>query len=164
MWGFGGGYGRAVIRPLLAVVPGVLLAVTACAPGTPDEDSWRVDALRAVGDVSSSVGTMRLALEHRGDLFHPYLEAVAVRSEDSASASAQKLSSRQPPDAYLSRYETVTDALDAANSLLSDVRIAVVRRHPQAYADLLSQLGRTDHRLSTLEDDLRALPDDRSVP
>lgn len=155
-----------MIRPPVLALPALalLLGVGACAPGTPDEDSWRVDAIRAVGDVSSSVATMELALRRRDDLFHPYLETVAVQSERTAGQAQQKLSSRQPPDAYLSRDERVTQALDDASSLLRAVRVAVVRLAPEEYGDLLGRLSSADDRLTRLEAELRALPDDRSEP
>jgi len=147
-------------------VPAALLALAmaACAPGTPDEDSWRVDALRSIGDVSSSVSTMQLALQHHDRLFGPYLQTVAVEAEDAAGTAATKLSAVQPPDPYLGRSDTVTSALDDADSLLTDARIAVVRRNTAAYAGLIAKLKKSSDRLSSLEDRIRALPDDRSRP
>jgi hypothetical protein len=140
------------------------IALTACAPGTPDEDSWRVDALRSVGDVSSSVSSVQLALEHHDRLFGPYLQTVAVQAEDAAGTAATKLSAVQPPEAYQDRSDTVTKALDDAESLLTEARTAVVRRDSADYADLIRRLTRTGDRLSRIEDGIRALPDDRSRP
>ncbi|MGZ4451696.1 MAG: hypothetical protein ACXVWW_04055 [Nocardioides sp.] len=147
-------------------VPVVLVAIilSACAPGTPDEDSWRVDALRSIGDVSSSVSSVQLALQHHDRLFGPYLQTVAVQAEDAAGTASTKLSAVQPPEPYQGRSDTVTSALDDAESLLTDARIAVVRRDSAAYADLVRRLKRTGDRLSRLEDRVRALPDDRSRP
>ena len=53
--------------------------MSACAPGTPDEDSWRIDAQRAVSDASSAVQTVALALRQsdRGRVFDRYLEGLA---------------------------------------------------------------------------------------
>lgn len=164
----GPGYRRRVRRPAPVLVAATLLAslplLSGCAPGTPDQDSWRVDAIRAVGDVSSAVATMELSLERDDRIFGPYLRTVAVQSEENAGTAAQHLSARQPPDAYLRRSAYVTSQLDDAQSLLTEVRIAVVRRDSAAYADLLRRLGRTDDRLNRVEDALRALPDDRSRP
>ena len=42
----------------------MLWVTTGCAPGTPDADSWRIDAQRAVSDASSAVLTAELALRH----------------------------------------------------------------------------------------------------
>lgn len=166
MPGTGSGYRPAVSRLPIALAAALLMAggLTGCAPGTPDEDSWRVDAIRVVGDVDSSVATMALALRHDDDLFHPYLQTVAVNAEDTAGRAAQKLSARQPPDAYVARYEKVTSALDDADSQLADARIAVLQRRSTAYDDLAAQLGKTADQLSAIEDELRALPDDRSEP
>lgn len=153
-------------RPLALLLVGVLVGVllAACSPGTPDEDSWRVDAIRAVGDVSSSVATMQLALRHDDRIFGPYLQTMAVDSERSASGAADKLSSHQPPDPYLKRYHHVTRALGDAESLLARARIAVVRHDDAAFADLAQRLSRTSDRLDRIEDALRALPDDRYEP
>lgn len=158
------------MKPMGVSVPTALLTaamvvpLAACAPGTPDQDSWRVDALRAVGDVSSAVSTMQVALQHHDRIFAPYLRTVAVQAEDNAGTASQKLSGRQPPDPYRKRYHTVTTALDDADSLLSDARIAVVRHNSAAYADLITQLSKTSDQLSSIEDQIRALPDDRSRP
>jgi len=138
--------------------------MSACAPGTPDEDSWRVDALRSIGDVSSAVSSVQLALQHHDRLFGPYLQTVAVQAEDSAGTASTKLSAVQPPEPYQGRSDTVTSALDDADSLLTDARIAVVRRDDSAYAGLIQRLTKTSDRLSRLENRIRALPDDRSRP
>lgn len=149
---------------VLAVLLCLLGALAGCSPGTPDKDSWRVDAIRAVGDVSSAIETLQLALRHHADLFHPYLQTVAVDAERNASAAADKLTSRQPPDAYLQRADKVTSALDDADDLLTEARIAVLRRDTAAYGHLAGELSDTSDRLDRIEDSLRALPDDRSRP
>jgi hypothetical protein len=138
--------------------------LSGCAPGTPDEDSWRVDAIRAVSNVSSAVGTMQLALQQHDRITDPYLKVVAVNAEDGASAATDKLSSRQPPRAYRTRYDKVTTALDNAETVLSDARIAVVDQDEGAYLKLVRQLSKKADRLQQIEDDLHALPDDRSRP
>ena len=140
------------------------LAASACAPGTPDKDSWRVDALRSIGDVSSSVSSVQLALQHHDRIFGPYLQTVTVQAEDNAGKATTKLSAVQAPGPYLDRADTVTSALDDADSLLTDARIAVVRRDSATYAALIHRLSTTADRLSRLEDRIRALPDDRSRP
>jgi hypothetical protein len=70
------------VRRLSGLVAALLavLTVAGCAPGTPDEDSWRDDATRAVGDVASAVQTARLALVQslEENLPDPYLQTVMV--------------------------------------------------------------------------------------
>ena len=83
-----------------ALVAALLLAVTGCAPGTPDEDSWRYDARRAVGDVVSAVQTARLVLmqSQEGRVHHAYLQNVLVDAERTGGLAAETLSSVQPPE------------------------------------------------------------------
>ena len=97
-----------------ALVAALLLAVTGCAPGTPDEDSWRYDATRAVGDVVSAVQTARLALKQsqEGRVHHAYLQAVLVDAERTGGMAAETLSSVQPPDVEHRRSSDVNDQLD----------------------------------------------------
>jgi hypothetical protein len=130
-----------------------LLALTGCAPGTPDEDSWRDDATRAVGDVTSAVQTARLALvqSREGRLHHAYLQAVLVDAERNGGMAAETLSSEQPPDVERRRSSDVTDRLDQATGLLTDARIAVVADDTGEYADLVRQLGHTADDLQSLE-------------
>lgn len=135
--------------------PGVMLALVllgACAPGTPDADSWRGDASRATGDVLSEMATVRLALEQRDGLFGTYLRTVVVDAEEGAGRAAQKLSAVQPPDSELDRHDEVTSALDDAASLLTDVRIAVVRgasveQYAGRLADAADELDRLEQSL-----------------
>ena len=131
--------------------PGVVLAlllVGACAPGTPDTDSWRGDASRATGDVLSEVATVQLALEQRDGLFGTYLQTVVVDAEEGAGQAAQKLSAVQPPGPEVERHAEVTSELQDAASLLTDVRIAVVRGAPvQEYVGQLADVADTLDRL-----------------
>lgn len=146
---------------LAALVTAVLAYATNGAPGTPDHDSWRIDAIRAVGNVDSAVATMTLSLQHEGDLFARYLRTVAVQQEQNAGKEAQNLSSLQPPDQDLKRASQVTSALDDAQTLLTNVRTAVVRGDTASYAALVHNLQRTDDTLSRIEDALRAVPDEQ---
>jgi hypothetical protein len=146
-----------------------LLVVTlaaACAPRTPDEDSWREDALLALSDVRSSVQAVRVALQQsdEGRLFDSYLQTVTVDSEETAGGSAQKFGGFQPPRAERERYDAVSGQLDAAVSLLSEVRIAVVAHNEGQFAELTAQLLDAVHALDRLDQDLRHPPDDRAGP
>ncbi len=127
-----------------------------CAPGTPDEDSWRGDATRAVGDVAGAVQTARLALaESQEDhLPHAYLQAVLVDAERNGGKAAQTLSSVQPPDPERRRSADVTDRLDRATGLLTEARIAVVAHDTDEYGDLVAELRNTARDLVALEAEL----------
>jgi hypothetical protein len=146
---------RSVLLALLGV-----LALSACSPSTPDDDSWRLHARRATADVASSVQTARLALEQAidGRIIDNYLQTVVVDAEASASSSAEKLASQQPPREERERYDTVTTGLDDATGLLADVRIAVVHGRAGAYPRLVDELGTTADDLDALEQDLLLKP------
>jgi hypothetical protein len=145
---------RRAVTAMSALV--VTLTVGACAPGTPDDDSWRDDAVRATGDVGSAVSTMELALRQRRQLFPNYLQTVAVDSEDSAGKAATRLEGVQPPDVELDRNDKVTSAIDDATSLLTDVRIAVVRGAP--LDPFIKQLSQSADQLQQLETSLHEPP------
>lgn len=139
-----------------ALAAALLLATAGCAPGTPDEDSYRDDALRVTGDVASAVATLELALQHRDRLYGNYLQTVAVEAEETADKAATRLEGVQPPEPELERNDDVTSALDDATSLLTDVRIAIVRGAPvERYLDRLSK---TADRLDRLESSLHRPP------
>lgn len=91
---------------MLRLAIACLLLATACAPGTPDKDSWRLDARHAVSGVSSQIAAVRLALDQdrRGHVFVRYLQTVAVEAEKNARVSPEKFSATQPPAAETSRY------------------------------------------------------------
>jgi hypothetical protein len=146
--GMTGFRGRAV-----AFAAALLLAVTGCAPGTPDEDSWRYDARRAVGDVVSSVQTARLVLtqSQEGRVHHAYLQSVLVDAERLAGMAAQTLSAVQPPDVERRRSSDVDDQLEQATGLLTDARIAAVAHRTGEYADLVTRLEREAQDLLGLE-------------
>jgi hypothetical protein len=141
---------------LAAVVVMVAAALTGCAPGTPDEDSWRDDAVRVTGDVGSAVATVDLALRHRDRLFQSYLQTVLVDAEEAAGKAATRLDGVQPPDSEVARNEQVSTSLDKATSLLTDVRIAVVRRAP--LGGFVPQLAATADDLARLESSLHEPP------
>jgi hypothetical protein len=140
----------------------LLLALTGCAPGTPDEDSWRYDARRAVGDVVSAVQTARLVLteSQQGHVHHAYLQIVLVDAERTGGLAAQTLSSVQPPDVEHRRSSDVSDQLEQATGLLTDARIAAVAHDTDEYAGLVDDLRRTADELLGLENDLEHAPEE----
>ncbi len=150
----------------LAVGAAALLALTACAPGTPDEDSWRGDATRAVGDVTSAVQTARLGLSlaRRHRLPHAYLQTVVVEAETNGGMSAEKLSAVQPPAVERRRASDASDLLQRATDLLTETRIAVVDGDEPAYAALAARLERAADDLGTLKDALAHPPSEAAAP
>lgn len=144
---------------------GALLALvgflTACAPGTPDEDSWRTDAGRAVSDAASALHTAELALRLRRHdrLYDRYLQTVLVEAEEAVGKAGQSIGSEQPPRAERERYAAVTGQLDEAAGLVSTSRIAVVDRDSDRYDALAGRLADAAAALQELEDDLRHAPE-----
>jgi hypothetical protein len=144
------------------LVAALLLAVAGCAPGTPDEDSWRYDARRAVGDVVSAVQTARLVLmqSEEGRVHHAYLQNVLVDAERTGGLAAETLSSVQPPEVEHRRASDVNDQLEEATGLLTDARIAAVAHHTWEYADLVTQLAQQAEDLLRLESTLEHPPEE----
>ena len=143
-----------------ALVLLVAAALTGCAPGTPDGDSWRIDAQRAVGDGASAVHTAELALrEHRaGRVFDRYLQTVLLDAEEAVGKASETIGSKQPPPPERERYAAVTGQLDEAASLVSTVRIAVVDRETERYDDLADRLADAAAALTDLEAELQHRP------
>jgi len=155
--GHAGGWRRAAVA-VSALVS--LTGTAACAPGTPDGDSWRIDAQRAVSDASSAVLTAELALRQNdhGRVFDHYLQTVLVESEKGVSKAADTIGSKQPPQAERERYDTVTGQIDEAAGLVATARIAVVDRESDRYAALADRLAAAADALQKLEDDLQHPP------
>ena len=143
-------------RPCTGAAAVLLLALVGCAPGTPDEDSWRGDATRAVGDVLSAVQTARLGIEQAKDDRVPdaYLQTVLVDAERNGGMAASTLSAVQPPAGERGRSSDVSDRLERATGLLTEARIAVVARDTDEYGDLVAELRNTAHDLVALEAEL----------
>jgi len=148
-------------RRALAAVGMALAALTSCAPGTPDGDSWRIDAQRAVADASSAVQSAELALRQsdRGRVFDRYLQTVLVEAEKGVGKAGETIGSRQPPRAERERYETVTGQIDEAAGLVSTTRIAVVDRETDRYPSLADRLAAAADALQKLEDELQHPPE-----
>jgi len=137
-----------------------LLTAVGCAPGTPDGDSWRIDAQRAVADASTAVQTAELALRLHGHdrIFDRYLQTVLVEAEKGIGTASTAIGSKQPPRAERERYDTVTGQIGEAASLISTTRIAVVDRETSRYDALADRLADAAAALSRLEDDLQHPP------
>jgi hypothetical protein len=149
----------------IARVAGSILAAAVltagCAPGTPDDDSWRIDAQRAVGDAASAVLTAELALRQheQGRVFDRYLQTVLVEAEKGVGTAGDSLGSEQPPQDERERYDSVTGQLDEAASLVATTRIAVVDRETNRYDALADRLAKAGKALQELEQELHHPPE-----
>jgi len=139
----------------------LVVAVTGgCAPGTPDGDSWRIDAQRAVSDAAAQVHTVELALRlhGRGRVFDRYLQTVLLDAEKGVGTASDAIGAEQPPRAERKRYDTVTGQLDEAAGLVATTRIAVVDRETDRYDALADRLAEAGEALLELEDELQHPP------
>ncbi len=128
-------------------------AAVGCAPQSPDHSSWRDQAYESLDQVSSSCATATLLLEQmqRHRIFGKYAQIVALNAETNAGKVTSKFGAEQPVPSDSATYQHVTTALSDAGDVLSQVRIAVVRRDAAAYSQLLRQLSRTSDELSKVE-------------
>lgn len=145
-------------RPLRLWLGVLLLAlVTGCAPQAPDHSSWRDQARLSVQDVASNVSTMSLLLRlvREGRMWGKYQQIVALDSETNAGRTTDHFSGEQPEPRDDPMYKRVTGVLSDAGDLLSEVRIALVRRDSAAYAHLARELARMTKRLDRVETAVR---------
>jgi hypothetical protein len=131
----------------------LLVLVTACAPQAPDHSSWRDQAHLSVEDVASNVATMSLLLRlvREGRMFGKYQQVVALNSETNAGRTTDHFSGEQPEPRDDPMYSRVTTVLSDACDLLSDVRIALVRRDSGRYPHLARELAQMTDRLNRTE-------------
>jgi hypothetical protein len=149
---------RSVVAAIGLVV--MVSMTTGCSPGTPDADSWRIDAQRAVSDASSAVLTAELALRQsvKGRVFDRYLQTVMVEAEKSVGKAGDAIGAKQPPRVEQARYQTVTSQIDEAASVVATARIAVVDRETDRYEALADRLAKAGDALQQLENDLQHPP------
>jgi hypothetical protein len=152
--------GRAAGLRAAAALALVVAVSAACAPGTPDGDSWRIDAQRSVSDAAAQVHTAELALRlhGRGRVFDRYLQTVLLDAEKGVGTASDAIGAKQPPQAERERYETVTGQLEEAAGLVATTRIAVVDRETDRYDALADRLSDAGHALLQLEEDLQHPP------
>jgi len=139
------------------VSAGLLLTATSCAPQAPDHSSWRDQAHLSLQDVASNVATMSLTLRlvRTGRMFGKYQQVVALNSETNAGRTASHFSAEQPEPRDDATYHRVTSVMSDACDLLSEVRIALVRRDSAAYPKLARRLAAMTDRLERAQSGVR---------
>lgn len=145
---------RAVAAVLVCVG---MASATGCAPQSPDHSSWTDQAHQSLGDVASEVATVTLLLqlEQQRKVPGKYQQVVAQDSESAVGATMDAFGGEQPEPGDDAEYERVTSLMSDASDLLSQVRIAVVRRDESSYPDLLRRLEGLQQDLSRAQDELR---------
>ncbi|CAI9404671.1 hypothetical protein [Nocardioides sp. T2.26MG-1] len=128
----------------------VVLLASACAPQAPDHSSWTDQARQALEDTASEVATvgLLLRLEQEGKVPGKYQQVVAQDSESAVGAIMAKLGGEQPVPGDDATYQRVTSLMSDASDLLSEVRIAVVRRDTDRYPRLLDALDRLGRKIT----------------
>lgn len=134
-----------------------MLLAAACAPQSPDHSSWTDQAHQALEDTASEVATVSLLLrlERQGKVPGKYQQVVAQDSESAVGATMSKFGGEQPEPQDDPTYRRVTGVMSDASDLLSEVRIAIVRRDSAAYPKLLDRLVDVEARLNEVARDLR---------
>jgi hypothetical protein len=145
-----------VVAALVTACLGAVLA-GGCAPQSPDHSSWIDQARQSLKDVSSQVATVELLLELEQERKVPgkYQQVVAQDSESAVGATQEKFGGEQPEPRDDAEYKRITSLISDASDLLSEVRIAVVRRDDGAYPELLRQLAGLQEDLTTAQERLR---------
>ncbi|MGY2702320.1 hypothetical protein [Nocardioides sp. HB32] len=125
-----------------------------CAPQAPDHTSWSDQAHQSLQSVSSDVATVALLLRLEAQHKVPgkYQQVVAQDSESAVGATMDSFGGEQPEPRDDAEYKRVTSLMSDASDLLSQVRIAIVRRDEDAYPDLLRQLEGLQSNLTRAEE------------
>ena len=150
----------------IVIVVAVALALSGCAPQSPDHSSWTDQARQAVDDTASEVATVALLLRLQDDRKVPgkYQQVVAQDSETAAGEILAKFGGEQPEPRDDETYGRLTGLMSDASDLLADVRIAIVRRDEGAYPSLLRQLDELHRDLLDASASLAAPDAGASVP
>jgi hypothetical protein len=101
--------------------------------------------------------SLLVRLVREGRMYGKYQQIVALNSETNAGRSADHFSAEQPEPRDDATYTRVTGLLSDATDLLSDVRIALVRRDTAEYPRLAQQLSRMTDRLDKAESQVTAV-------
>jgi hypothetical protein len=139
----------ALVRRVVGAALAVWL-VAGCAPQSPDHSSWNDQAQLALDEVASEVATVTLLLELEQQRKVPgkYQQVVAQDSETAVGATMARFGGEQPEPRDDAEYQRITSLMSDASSLLSEVRIAIVRRDEDAYPDLHRRLEKLHEELT----------------
>jgi ABC-type enterochelin transport system substrate-binding protein len=140
----------------VALVACFSVLMAGCAPQSPDHSSWTDQAVQSLKDVTSEVATVTLLLRLERDRKVPgkYQQVVAQDSESAVGETMSKFGGEQPEPRDDAEYKRVTTLISDASDLLSEVRIAIVRRDEDAYPGLLRQLEGLQEKLTRAQDRL----------
>lgn len=99
--------------------------------------------------------SLLLRLEREGKVPGKYQQVVAQDSEAAVGATMARFGGEQPVPRDDPTYRRVTRLMSDASDLLSEVRIAIVRRDADQYPGLLDELDAIDRELTEAAEGLR---------
>jgi hypothetical protein len=143
---------RLIIGASAAILIAVLSA--GCAGPTRTADDYRHKAAQTAREVGSALASGRLAAQQLliGNATKAYADTIISEAEQDARSAQTSFETRQPPDAS-SRdlMKSVTDPVDQAASLLTDLRIAVRADDHDATDSLQHEVDELLDRIEQLE-------------
>ena len=133
---------------------------TACSGSPSSTSAWQTSSDRALGTLTSGLGTARVVLveESEDDLQHSYAVVTVTDAIETSSKEVATYLVGQPPDRLHAANSEVTRALHAALALLVDVRVALAspgvtrssaRRLIDAIDAMRDQLDKLDSAVKT---------------
>jgi hypothetical protein len=129
-----------------------MIAVVLSGCGDPDQ-KLRAAAAQAARETASEVNTARLAVEQlqAGRLWQQPAQQLVSDAEKAVGKAATSFSSQQPStDASRRTYEQVTDVLDAAQTAVTAIRIALGNDDLAAAVRQADELGKTGAELDRI--------------
>jgi hypothetical protein len=143
---------RLIIGASAAILTAVLTA--ACAGPTRTADDYRHKAAQTAREVGGALASGRLAAQQLliGNATKAYADTVVSEAEQDARSAQTAFETRQPPDqSSRDLMKTVTDPVDQAASLLTDLRIAVRADDHDGTSSLQQQIDALLDQLQQLE-------------
>jgi hypothetical protein len=142
--------GRARYLSWAAPVAAAAVALSGCTPSARTAGPYRAKAVTAAEAVASALQSDRLVVlaVRRGHTTAAYVSVATSQAEDDGSSAASTFLSIQPPNGASDRLRAeLADLLDAATSVLGDVRIAGRRGDRSRLVSLDEDLAKAAERL-----------------
>ena len=135
-----------------------------CGTGAPASTSaWQSSSERVLGAAISGLGTARIAVQQdvRGHVPHTYAVVAATDAIDTSAKEVSGYLTDQPPDGLHRANRAVAQALQAALTLLADVRVELASPGLQRSAAdrLVSKIDAMTKRLDRLQTTATSSPD-----
>jgi hypothetical protein len=133
----------------------IVAACCGCTGRPASTSAWQSSADRAIGELISGLGTARIVVvqERRNRLPHTYSTQTVTDAIETGSRQISSYLVGQPPDALHAANQAVTVALNEAESLLVEVRVAIASPglSRSSAADLVTRIDAMRDRLDGLD-------------